>query len=306
MAVKNSFRRLPALVFCISCLALLAGRETSTGDSFTDPAKRVVPGEKPLAKTVTVAFFGNCGFLVRVGGRKVLFDLEGPEKASDKAAAVEAYRRLAAAAPPFDDLAVVLISHPHPDHVGIREMAECLEKNRKLKLYSTADTWDELKKAGAPPSWLEERVFVVAPGAAHVLNQNTAGMEVEFLGMLHAGAPEYVFQDLSFVINLEGVRLFFLSDVDPGFEKNREILDKWSRRNERVDLLFSPDSNLYDSPWSTDGARTIKRFIRPERVVAMHIDPRAVDEAESKVRVNFPAAIVFRTAGETVELPGLK
>ena len=68
-------------------------------------------------------------------------------------------------------------------------------------------------------------------------------------------------------------------------------------------MLFSPGANLYETPWSTDGAGTIKRLIRPEPVVAMHLDPQAVDEAESKVRKNFPAAIVFRIAGETVELP---
>ena len=301
MDINNNFRQWPAFVFFIFCLALLAAQEKSAVNFLQVPAEVVVPGSKPLPGPLRVTFFGNCGFLVQADGSKVLFDLESPEKASDKAAADEAYRLLAEAAPPFDGLVTVLISHAHPDHVGIKEMAGCLEKNRKLKLYSTADTWDELKQAGAPASWLGERVFVVAPGESRSLNKVLDGMEVEFLELLHAGAPDYVFNDLCFVVTFGGVRVFYLSDVDPGFKKNRVILEKWSRENERIDLLFSTDANLYETPWSTAGAATIKKLIRPERVVAMHLDPRAVDQAESKVKENFPAAIVFRTAGSAVE-----
>jgi len=256
--------------------------------------------EGTVPKSVEVTYLGNCGFLVRVGDKKILFDVEGVEASVDGKAARTTFDALKAGRSPFDGLRTVLISHAHADHIGFVDFAGILAERSVLKLYSTDDTRNEMKKID-PDGFKRyaENVIVLDPFQAGILKTTIDGIEAEILGFSHAGAPQYVFKDLSFALVVDGVRILYLSDIDPGYEKNLAVLRQWAGRGRAIDLLFAPAAMIYPSQWVPRGFETIMELIKPGRVIAMHLNPKAMDDEEKKVKAHFPEAVFFRTVGES-------
>jgi L-ascorbate metabolism protein UlaG (beta-lactamase superfamily) len=258
-----------------------------------------VYGKNDTNKQIEVTFISNCGFLVKVGDKKILFDLESPESAFDKSAVLSVHDLMYSNKPPFNNITAILISHSHADHVGAKELVKYLNKNRNVKLYSTADTKSEFKKSDSLYfDQIEKNIIVIDPYKTGILEKTIEGIKIEFLGLYHAGAPNYIFNNLSFVLEFVNASVFYMSDIDPGYEKNIEIIKKWADKKERIDLLFSPDVNLYKNRWSEKGFVIVKEYIKPKNIIAMHINPKEYDEAEKKVKENFPYALVFRRCME--------
>jgi hypothetical protein len=124
-------------------------------------------------------------------------------------------------------------------------------------------------------------------------------MKVEFLGLYHGGEPKYSEKVLAFVLHIEGVCLFYLSDIEPSDAKNLEVIKKWAAKNEKVDLLFSHWGSLFKNQFSTIGVDVVKEYINPGRVIPMHIFPEMINEVEMKVKENFPAFYVFKKCMES-------
>lgn len=259
----------------------------------------LVPPDRGSAKAINVTFISNCGFLVQVGEKKILFDLEEPQQEEMR----RVYDLLAANKEPFNDITAVFISHHHDDHIGEKGFAAYLEKNNNIKLYSTIDTRDELKKVN-PSSFrrIERNVVVIdpyAPGDSGIVEKTIGDMNVEFLGLYHGGEPKYTVKVLAFVLHIEGVCLFYLSDIEPSDDKNLEVIKKWAAKNEKVDLLFSHWGSLFKNQFSPRGVNVVKAYIKPGRVIPMHIFPGVINEVETKVKENFPAFFIFKKCLES-------
>ena len=267
-----------------------------------DLGDRIVHGDRPSARPIDVTFLGNCGFLVQAGGKKIMFDLEGP---------AESYSRLAANQPPFDDIDAILISHAHGDHINPAKMLEGLSRNRKLTVYVTIETRDEMKKTD--PSLfarLENRVIAVDPFASGRIEKTIAGMNVEFLGFYHGSDSklDHPPQVLGFVVEMNGTRIFHLSDVDFRDGKNVKALKDWASKNEKINLLFCHWGLLIENPYtSKEILDLVKTSIRPEWVVPMHVIPEVFtfDQVEAKTRENYPQLFVFRINLEKKEFSSL-
>jgi L-ascorbate metabolism protein UlaG (beta-lactamase superfamily) len=286
-----------ALFFSLVDHAL--GQTGKHHDPPSEPGARVLPGKNPSANSIGVTYLGNCGFLVQVGGKKVLFDLEGPD---------ESYSRLASEQAPFDGLDLVLISHAHGDHVDPARMVKSLSANGKLVLYTTTETRDVLKMAAASSfAAIEDRIIAVDPGDSGVSVKTIAGMNVEFLQFYHGSdakldSPPKV---LGFVVEVDGKRIFHLSDVDFSNERNMKVLKSWALRNEKIDVLFSHWGLLIENPYTArEVLESVKRCIRPEQVVPMHVIPEmfTFEELAAKTKQNYARVHVFRTVMERAEL----
>ena len=256
-----------------------------------------------------ITFITNCGFLVQVGDKKVIFDIESPKTAFDKASLLKAYDLMNKNKSPFNDVDLVMISHPHDDHLGKKEITEYLKMNKKVKLISTIDTRDELKKADSVSfTELAQNIFTLDPYDKRESDIDYNGIKIESIGMYHFGAPNYVLKDLSFIIEINGIRIFFLSDVDLSYEKNLTALKEWSKRKGKIDILFSCDVNLFINDYSKNGPNVIKEYINPKNVIAMHFDPKKVEETEKNVKAFFPNTILFKKSLEKkiIDITGTK
>lgn len=248
---------------------------------------------------IEVTFISNCGFLINIQGKKILVDIEEPGKAFDKASVSTVYEKLFSNTAPFNDIDAVLISHPHSDHVGMNELLAYLQQNPTVQLFAAENTVADLQKTN--PSLFTEvnsSIIMIDPFTTNFVEKTINGISITFIGCWHAGAPAYVLKDLCFVIETGGIRIFYMSDIDPTYEKNLAVLSEWKMKKKPVDLLFTPDINLYDNDWVKKGNEVINSAIVPKTVIAMHIDPNAMDEAEKKIKVNYPDGIVFRTCME--------
>lgn len=255
---------------------------------------------KSLLKTdnppkISVTFTSNCGFLVEIGDKKILFDLEDPSKSFLKNDLIKAYELLYANKAPFDNIDYLFISHEHPDHFGVKEVSKILQSNKKISLFTTSVVMDELKKFDPTVIDNLKNALVVNPFESGSTIIENEGIKIEFLGTYHAGAPNYVVPDLCFIITVEDVRIFYMSDIDPGYEKNYEIIKKWSAKNEKVDLLFAPDVVLYLNEWSSQrGIDAVKKLIKPAQIIATHFDPGNVEESAKKVSAKFGNVVYLK------------
>lgn len=272
------------VLLVIQGICLLAGISQATGN-------------QPPA--VTVTFISNCGFLLEGGGQKILFDLEAPGKSGPSPGLAKVYELLKANEPPFDDIPVLLISHPHPDHLATGPILDYLGRHPRTRLYSTADTRDELQKADpAVFEKIRNQLVLLDPYEQNPTTVKLDGLTLDVIGTWHAAAPAYRLKDLCFALNLNGLDILYLSDVDPGFAENLPVLQRWQARHPKVDLLLVPEASLYENQWSSATGVAFIRSLQARHLVAMHVDPREYVTAVEKVRANFPEAVFFRESLE--------
>jgi len=272
-------------------LLVLVGAEKSEGSAFPIAMGKAGGAQAP----VEITYLSNCGFLVVHGRRKVLFDIEGLKESVrlgfPEAPQREALGLILDSKPPFDGANLVFLSHAHPDHVGYSELTERLGKNAKVRIVTTQTTKDEFRRLEASrfPS-IENRIEVIDPPFGGTVEQEIEGMKVQFLALYHAGAPAYIHKILAIILDLDGVKVFFLGDMDLGSEVNLAALREWGKKREKIDILLA----CYDILREPAGIRMIQEDIKPGGIIAMHIPANAIDSTMAQCRVNFPQALAFR------------
>ena len=260
-----------------------------------------LPSARPR-QPIDVTYLDNCGFLVQVGDKKVLFDPRRAATAEPPAtrdALRTAFEAMNEGRAPFDGLETVIVTHPHTDHLDAAAMAAFLAARPAARLYSTVETREAIR-AAAPSNFdaIGPRIVVVTPGEGGVGRFEANGIRLTVLALLHAGAPRLQLTSLSVVAQFDGARVFFLSDIDPGYEPNRRVIERWAAGGEPIDLLLSPDVDLRPNEWSPRGYEIVAQVIRPARVVATHVSAADADRVEQEVRVHYPGAVVFRSVME--------
>lgn len=275
----------------ILTLLVLVGAEKSEGSAFPMPMGKAGGAQAP----VEITHLSNCGFLVVHGQRKVLFDIEGLKESVrlgfPEASQREALGLILESKPPFDGANLVFLSHAHPDHVGYGELTERLEKNAQVRIVTTQTTKDEFRRLEAsrfPP--IENRIEVIDPPFGGTVEQEIEGMKVQFLALYHAGAPAYIHKILAIILDMDGVKVFFLGDMDLGSEANLAALREWGKKREKIDILLA----CYDILREPAGVRMIREDIKPGGIIAMHIPANAVDSTMAQSRAHFPQALAFR------------
>lgn len=259
--------------------------------------------QKPKTGTdINVTYISNCGFLIQIKDKKLLFDIESPDKAFDKQTVLKVYELLYENKAPFNDINAVFISHSHSDHFGAEELSKYMAENSKVKLYTVQNVNEEMVKTGHFKS-IENRIYVVDPYETGIVTQNIDNINVDFLGLYHAGAPNYISKDFSFVISYGGVNIFYMSDIDPSYADNLKVVKKWSDKCIKIDLFFTPDVNLFPNQWSPFGYEVIRDIIKPKKIIATHLDPKAIDESEKKIKDFFSDVIIFKKSLETFCIP---
>lgn len=250
---------------------------------------------------VKATFLSNCGFLLQLGDQKVLIDVETRRKPVHWPGLLQVHQKMRLNQPPFDGISLILISHPHADHLAPAEVLAYLAKNPRTRLCSTPDTLAELKKAdpaGVEP--VRNQILVVDPYQENPLTRDFDGLQVDFIGTWHAGAPQYELKDLCFGLRYQGTTICYLSDIDPGYGKNLPVLQQWKARQGKVDLLFAPDASLYVNEWSSAAGVAFIKSLQPGHTVAMHVKPKDIESALLKVQADFPKAVFFRNSLESM------
>lgn len=265
----------PALAALLALLALLALGTTSTWVTAT----RAPP---PL----TITFLANEGVQLAAGDKAVLIDAlfehYGPEFAlpADSTRAA-----LAAARPPFHEVDLILVTHRHGDHFHPAPVAAHLRANARATLLTSAQVVDSLRKH--PPAATLPASRLLSPSVARGARQRHTvnGIAVELLGLPHGGNPRRTPDHLGYVVELGGRRVLHVGDTDISEAAFRPLrLD-----TARIDVALLPDWMIT----SAEGRETIARWIKPRRVVGIHLSARGTAAAARRVREAMPGAMAF-------------
>jgi L-ascorbate metabolism protein UlaG (beta-lactamase superfamily) len=227
----------------------------------------------------TVTSVGISGFLIEVGGKKVLID--GLSEFTPPA--VE--KRLLAGEAPFDGLDLVLATHSHGDHFKASSVGLCLKNHPKAAFIAPQDAADQV--TGFPG-----RVFPVQAAAGKRVPLEVNGIRVQAMALSHGTPPAGVagIVNLGYLVTVGSVTFFHSGDIDPS-QLTPELLRALGLPDERIDFAFVPGFFLA----MPEPPAFVTEGIRPRVFIASHLPPAGREPLdEVAIRRNFPNAVVLK------------
>ncbi len=253
-------------------------------------------------RALNVTLIANDGFLLELGGKKVLIDAlfdEGygrfmtPPK--------DLLARMTEAREQFSDIDLLLVTHDHGDHFNPKHVMAHLRNNPRSHLVAHSQVVARLRQEeGFEQIRKRIRELKLEPGVHEQVS--VGGIDVDALCLAHM--PRYQngrdlnegIRNVAFIVRLGGVRFFHLGDAM--VENSLAHLNAYPFDETPVDLLF-----LDNGDRSSAAREFIGQKIKPSRIVAMHTPPAELAEGWKKVWAAYPFAVVFRQSMEQHSLP---
>jgi L-ascorbate metabolism protein UlaG (beta-lactamase superfamily) len=246
---------------------------------------QVEPAPKVLG--VDVTFLANSGFFLESGRYSVLIDAFLRDY-SDIYAGLpdEVFQQLCNARPPFDGLALALVSHTHSDHLQVRGLEKYLTKNRQAHLASSPEVLNALRTGAKAFDPLQRQLTVLqtTPGSMTQVVQEE--MSITIFELEHGGKANDDVKNLAHLVELGGVRLLHLGDAEPSLE-NFARYDLLARK---VDVAFVP----YWYFGKPVGVQILRERIQARFLVACHVPPSEWQELSELLKANFPEVVLFK------------
>jgi len=235
---------------------------------------------------VTVTFLANEGVMLSAGARKVLIDGLFLRYESGYAVPADSTRAaLERAQPPFDAVDLLLVTHRHGDHFHPAPVAAHLRANPRARLVTSRQVVDSLRRGASIAATAATRLVArtMKPGTRR--REVIGGVPIDLLGLSHVGWRHRRVEHLGFLVELGGRRVLHVGDAD----FTEKAFAPLRLDTARIDVALLP----YWAVTSREGRRVIERWIRPRRVVAIHVGEGGAERAAREVRAAMPAAVTF-------------
>ena len=166
------------------------------------------------APGVEVTFLANAGVLLRGGGRAVMIDGCVRERYLEYGAVPdEVWRRLLAAAPPFERLDLVLVSHAHRNHFQTAAARELLLARREARLVAHREVVAALRENWSAWSEVAARVVEVSATAEAPGSWQDGDLAVELRPLPH-GEARTLPANLAHVVKIGGRTVVHVGDAE--------------------------------------------------------------------------------------------
>ena len=211
--------------------------------------------------SLQITYVGNEGFLLRVGGEKILIDSLYRQGVRPYVVhPAQRLERMETALTPFDAIGLVLATHHHADHFDADSVARHLRSNPRATFVSTHQSGQALARA-APE--LEQRVRAQTPVAGKKLERTLGELGLTAMNMHHGrGNPA---ENLGFLIEVGGWKVLHVGDT----QMSSAELAVYELDQEGIDVAFVP-SWFFEDP---DLVQALRQEIAPRHVVVMHLPP---------------------------------
>jgi L-ascorbate metabolism protein UlaG (beta-lactamase superfamily) len=229
-------------------------------------------------------YVGNAGFMITVGDKKILVDALFRGEPIPRAVA----ELLDAAAPPFDNVDLILATHVHRDHFDAERVFNHLEHNPNAVFISSDDVIDDVLAIGDVS---HQTIAIRLPrrvGARTNLVVNGIGVEAMFMD--HGGGM----QNLGFVVTVNGRRFFHTGDMDPE-SVSVTALQGLGLPEKQIDIAFIAHFMLI----TEEQHAHILEGIQAAYVVPMHYQFTYPVPDYELMETYFPDAIVFHESLES-------
>lgn len=242
-------------------------------------------GQNNEKRALEVTYIANEGFMISMGGTRVLIDALPKSKyyvnPSDTLAA-----KLISGIPPFDKVDYVLVTHDHPDHFNAEMMSRFLLNHPVAQLIASSETCSKMigdSIAGRRISGLDLKM-----GQHQTVRGDRA--EIVVLRLNHVGAADI--SNFAFVVRSNGYTFVHVGDARLSFNEEYLRSVDWSAYT--VDLLFIEYFDDSSETWDI-----IEKTIRPKHVILMHIPAGEEDSLRSVNEKVHPRTVVFGRENET-------
>jgi L-ascorbate metabolism protein UlaG (beta-lactamase superfamily) len=242
-------------------------------------------GDNAQKGALEVTYVGNEGFLVSMGGTKVLVDAL-PRSRYYVNPSDSLITAMMKGVPPFDAIDYFLVTHDHPDHFNAERVSRFLLSHPDAELIASSEACSKLNEetgVGSGRAGLD-----LALGQRQTIRGERA--EIVVLRLDHGSGAEI--SNLAFVVRSNGYTFVHVGDARLSY--NAESLRTIDWASYAVDLLFI---EYFDH--SSETREIIENLIKPRHVVLMHIpegEEESVRNSEEKVHSRI---VVFGKEGET-------
>lgn len=237
------------------------------------------PVQESPKHTLEVTYIANEGFLIAMGGTKILIDALHKSKyyanPSDTLVA-----RMINGVPPFADIDYMLVTHEHADHFNAQMVSRFLARHPKTRLIANSEICSKLAQEGV--SQRQCTRIDLKMGHHRAIRGKKA--EIVALRLEHSGSGELT--NLAYLVRANGFTIVHVGDALLAQDQDDIRAFDWSPYH--VDLLFIG----YGDTGSLS-QQIIRNVIKPKRVVLMHIPPSEVEDVRSAAAEADPRTIVF-------------
>jgi L-ascorbate metabolism protein UlaG (beta-lactamase superfamily) len=265
-------------------------------------AATFVKAHEHEAPASTAHYMANEGLMVVQGDTKIVFDplfrnsygqYQLLPKAMEEA--------LFAAAPPFDGIDAIFVSHYHGDHFSPADILRLLKAQPGIRLYAPSQAVKGLREVAAA---LDELVFdrVTSVELAYKdapLTLEMDGLLIEAVRIPHSGWPNgrLDVENISWRVTLnETTTVLHMGDADPNDVHFKRDAEYWDKRH--THMAFPP----YWFFSSSYGPEILKNRIKPDHSVGVHV-PVSISKTPSLRPQELRNFDLFTEPGEIRESP---
>lgn len=246
-----------------------------------------------------VTFIANAGFLISTPSHAVLIDAvfgttEEPELGWAPRPKVLA--AIEAAATPFDRIDAVLASHDHLDHFEAYSLARFLASAPEAVLVCPGALAEAMKEEAPAVAW---RIRGLSAAWGSSAQTGVGDLSITGLAVPHAGEDWLDYGHLAYLVEMDGRKLLHLGDASEAAKAYEPFA--WLA-DEEIDVAFV-------APWQLRNPEMIdvlRRVIRPEQIVLMHIRESAREEIIGEIATvqdELPPIHLFRDKMTSERIP---
>ena len=238
-----------------------------------------------------IIYVANAGVLFETSGQKFLFDAPIREGIPPYATpGPDEHRRLETAAPPFDNITAILITHWHEDHMSADAVASHLRSSPSTRLISSEEVVERVRKAaGTAVPAAQFGAVTPEPGSSD--RAAGSGVPVHVLRIRHNPTRRLPAQHVGFLV--EGCRtVLHTGDADPAAD-NFTVL----RSLPQIDTALLPFWYVLDER----NRRFVASSINPARILGIHLPPEDAADVTKRLAA-VPKLTLLTTPGMRVRL----
>jgi L-ascorbate metabolism protein UlaG (beta-lactamase superfamily) len=245
----------------------------------------------PPRDEVVLHFLANEGYAIEHGGQAVLVDalhtVGRPERGE---LPPDLHRRMLDGRPPFRRVPLVLVSHPHSDHLDAEVAAGFLKRHPEAVLASSPAVLERLRKIPYHASFRDRlRELPAAPAT-----WSGGGVRVTVFPLPHIGSHLYPEPVLAHLVEVGGLRILHVGDA----ELADEDLAGLQLRGRNIDVAVLPYWALV-----REGApERMARLVGARKIVAMRLPVASLAAARERVKRAFPQALILSKPLESARL----
>jgi L-ascorbate metabolism protein UlaG (beta-lactamase superfamily) len=263
-------------------------------------------------KKANITYIANEGFLIQIAEKRIMIDAFFGEQALSFCAvpAPEALEQMTKATGDFAKVDLIAVTHNHVDHFHAPLVAEHLLANEHAKFISCEQSTEKLAEQKGYDSF-GDRVIEITPDSLYYQDTliNDIGvrvyrlahgpyMETDLETGLTVNRHRFV-QNLGFVFEVDGIRIFHCGDSSP---RCWDDYEHFHLEREGIDIALLGRGFLASDVGF--GIDIIRDFIQPEHIVLMHIHPESIpyyQNVANQVKDEFPSVTIFESLMDTKE-----